>query len=498
MKNVGFAPIDFALNPATVTVSVTGPVTQVYSETVSTGILPPNATLDVTVLGPMLLDMSLPGVYSFATTATVAGDQNTTNDNLLPTPTRTVANITTWTGNNGPSWFDAGSWTGCVPSPFVDAVIPGGLFTYPTIDAGQNAEVRHLTINAGAQLSHYSDTLIIHGDLINNGSFQGGGLVQLKGAVPYHVGGTAVTIFHDLLIGNHDVTLTGPVKIERVLTLASTGNLNLAGWPLTLLSDAFSTSMVINLGTGAVLGNTVHVQRKLAPGPGGTGLGYRHFSAPISNATFASLACAGYSPVVNGAYNTAPNPLQVRPYPNVFGFDETRYPASPDFVKGYYSPAALTSPMVVGKGYSVYMPGTSQVEFVGTLNNGDISQSLTQTGGFLGGGQKSGWHLLGNPYPSPLQWDSISFPAGMNHSVSVFSSSGQNNGTYKTRVNQVGPLNGGDDRIGMGQGYFVRVTSTVMARPSSPQTSGYTTTNNSRTTIYSNRRRGGRAPKHGL
>ena len=53
--------------------------------------------------------------------------------------------------------------------------------------------------------------------------------------------------------------------------------------------------------------------------------------------------------------------------------------------------------MVVNRGYTVNAPNTSLVDFVGLLNNG------IQNSGTLGyNGTDGGWHLLGNPYPAPL------------------------------------------------------------------------------------------------
>jgi hypothetical protein len=44
-----------------------------------------------------------------------------------------------WTGAAGTgNWFDAGNWTGCVPTRTTNATIPAGLATpYPTIASGQ-------------------------------------------------------------------------------------------------------------------------------------------------------------------------------------------------------------------------------------------------------------------------------------------------------------------------------------------------------------------------
>ncbi|MDB5235864.1 MAG: hypothetical protein JWR44_2857 [Hymenobacter sp.] len=90
IRTVGGAAINFATNPATVTVMVTPPTgpTQTFTTTIATGTLAIGATQNVTL--PGTLDMTAPGVYSFAVSATTTGEANTTNDVLTPVPTRTV------------------------------------------------------------------------------------------------------------------------------------------------------------------------------------------------------------------------------------------------------------------------------------------------------------------------------------------------------------------------------------------------------------------------
>ncbi|GAB3830642.1 hypothetical protein GCM10028821_19310 [Hymenobacter jeollabukensis] len=89
VRNDGTQTLDFAVNPATVTAVVTTPGgAQTLTGTVSTGTLAAGATQNVTLTGT--LDMSATGTYSFALTATVTGDLNTSNDGLTPAVTRTV------------------------------------------------------------------------------------------------------------------------------------------------------------------------------------------------------------------------------------------------------------------------------------------------------------------------------------------------------------------------------------------------------------------------
>ncbi|MEJ7485439.1 hypothetical protein WL639_12320, partial [Staphylococcus hominis] len=93
-------------------------------------------------------------------------------------------------------------------------------------------------------------------------------------------------------------------------------------------------------------------------------------------------------------------------------------PAYQSFQTGYYSPADLTEELTLGRGYSVYMPGNKTPDFVGILHTGDLDVVLDVTGtNTAPTTQKAGWHLLGNPYPQPIDWDLFTAPAGLDASV---------------------------------------------------------------------------------
>nr|GFD13968.1 hypothetical protein [Tanacetum cinerariifolium] len=156
------------------------------------------------------------------------------------------------------------------------------------------------------------------------------------------------------------VTLSVPTAVAQLLTLAN-GNLTLADQSLTLLSDATGTAMVVN--TNGVVNGTATVQRYIDPATNG-GAGYRHYSSPVQNATVADLATSGFTPVVNPAYNTQGN--SVTPFPTVFGYDANRLTASgANFDQGWYSPAAMSEVLTPGLGYTVNIPASQTVDFVG-------------------------------------------------------------------------------------------------------------------------------------
>ncbi|RZK63296.1 MAG: T9SS type A sorting domain-containing protein [Hymenobacter sp.] len=90
VRNSGSAGLNFATNPATVTVLITPPTgpAQTLTTTLSTGTLASGATQAITL--PGTLNMAAPGTYSFVITATAVGDQNPADDVLAPAVSRTV------------------------------------------------------------------------------------------------------------------------------------------------------------------------------------------------------------------------------------------------------------------------------------------------------------------------------------------------------------------------------------------------------------------------
>ena len=116
------------------------------------------------------------------------------------------------------------------------------------------------------------------------------------------------------------VTLSQAVAVAQQVTLQA-GNLNTGGLTFTLLSSAAGTAVVDNGTAGSIVNGTTIVQRFI---DSSNPIGYRHYSAPVSNTTIADLAAPGLALVLTPGYNTSPTPGLVTPFPNVFGYNQTR------------------------------------------------------------------------------------------------------------------------------------------------------------------------------
>ena len=382
-----------------------------------------------------------------------------------------AAGSTTWLGSRTTDWFSATNWSAGVPSSTVDAIVPSFTSPYPAIANG-NASSLGLTIGNGASLNLGGGTLALNGNLNNNGTISAtAGTVTLNGTNSQIFGGSGSTQLWNLTVANANGALqSSPLRIRGVLAPAS-GNLTTNGQPLTLLSDAAGTALVDNSGTGAVNGNAT-VQRAITSS--NTGLGYRHYSAPVLGSTVADLTTATFRPEVSQAavYNSSPTPATTTPFPTVFSYDQSRLATVTNnftaFDKGFVVPAGFASPLLVGRGYVVNLSAAELVDFVGPLTTGDRTLSLARNSSASANAADAGWQLLGNPYPAPLDYSLVAPAdrANLDAAIYVYASAGQYTGTYRSYANGIG-----NPVLPVTQGFFARV--------SDGQTSGTLTFRNS-------------------
>ena len=479
--------------PPTTTISTTAtnptsstpiPFTVTFSESV-TGF----TASDIAVTnGTITSALSIAGnAYSFTVTPAASGlvtvnvPANGANDaafngNIAASPLSLTyivpVTATSWTGAVSTDWYTSGNWTAGVPTTTVDATINSvSTGRYPLVASG-TASTRNLTINSGARLNMTNGTLDVRGNWTNNSSFAAtGGTVALGTSTLCTIVGSGTTQFWNLRAEASGILLatSAGATVQQVLTL--NGEFLTNNNSFTLLSNAAGTALVVNTSSNVVRG-AVTVQRYIDPSLN-PGLGYRHYSSPVANSTVADLATTGFTPVLNSAYNTSPSPNDVVPFPTVFGYDQAlvnRTNATPNFDKGFFSPASFSTPLVPGRGYNANIGATELVDFVGTLNNGDLSVPLARNAAGTVNAADAGWQFLGNPYPAPLDYSQVAPAdrAGLEDAIYVYSSTSAYSGQYRAYVNGVG---GGNPIIPVAQGFFARVAT--------PSTSGTFTFRNS-------------------
>ncbi|GAB3638456.1 hypothetical protein GCM10027422_40460 [Hymenobacter arcticus] len=253
------------------------------------------------------------------------------------------------------------------------------------------------------------------------------------------------------------LTLTnGGVAVAQTLALTS-GNLTTStSQMLTLLSTPTAgTALVVNT-AGSVTGPAT-MQRAIDP-TFNAGVGYRHYSSPMVSTTLSDLTTtSGFTAIYNQAYNNSPTPGSVTPFPNVYIYDQARVTTSGsagsiDFDKGFMVPLA-SDVMTPLRGYDLNITSGATADLMGTLNNGPLSIGSLARGTQV----KSGWQLLGNPYPSPLDFSQTTgvTRTNLDDAVYVYQSTGQYVGQYRGYVNGMG----GSPLVAAMQGFFMRVTT---------------------------------------
>ncbi|MGI4835014.1 MAG: DUF4394 domain-containing protein [Janthinobacterium lividum] len=371
----------------------------------------------------------------------------------------------TWLGTVSNAWNDGSNWsTGTVPTATSNVFIPGPSANVQFQPIVADAEqVNSVTLGLSAVLTTANGgTLSVYGDFVNNDGTvagSGSGLVALVGTTRQEIAGSATSNFRNLSVGSAGAFTSAPISVAAGLTLS--GTLDVTGQALTLLSNSTTgTAYVVNNTGGSVTG-TATVQRYIDGSLNGQGIGYRHYSAPVTGTTVGDIATSTYAPIFNPDYNTSTTPGTTMPFPTVYGYSQSMYESSPavtintDFERGYFSPTAAT-PWVSGTAYTVNIPNSEIVDFVGTLANGNISTAAQGRSAKA----NAGWQLLGNPYPSALDWNQVAASGlnGINNALFVYKSSGQYTGSYASYVNGQAS-NGGTNVVPLAQGFFVRTSA---------------------------------------
>ena len=195
--------------------------------------------------------------------------------------------------------------------------------------------------------------------------------------------GHTVTIAENASVSDLSVVSGATLNINAGKQFNVTSNCNKEG-TLELLSDFDGTGTIITNGTVSV-GGTYKVNQyltgKLGDGSITDGRTWWYVASPVTD-----------------AYSSVFDPVSVNK--NMGYYNETAIP-NPTWVQITDN----TTKLDPGKGYLFQNNGTNSIFTLtgGKLNSGDITVNVTRTGTNSG---KRGFNLIGNPYPSFLNWGS--------------------------------------------------------------------------------------------
>ena len=427
----------------------------------------------------------------------------------------------TWLGNTNNLWTTGTNWSGGVPGPTTDVIIPNGKAIYPTLNTNTGS-CRTLTIQSGASNPSLTiplnrtltvnastgtvvsnagtltigGTLVVKGNVANNGTITSTtGTVRFTNSATVDITGTGTTSLYDVTFAGTGLTrfgvastLTNPVRIARRALLqvspsTATGGDVQANGKVRFVSSAVGGTpattpcgYVFLGGGGGKLTGVITVERAISS-VYNKGLGYRHYSTPVNAPALTTLATTGYAPDLDSPYQY-PRDIKLTP-PNIHYYNESLVPNTPAagadaFSYGWVFPTSAEV-METGKGYTLRIDPAAKVTLTGTANTGSYATApLTRTNN---NATAAGCNFVGNPYPTPIDVFKVMTdnlfdddtthigstynPNGFDGTVYFFRSFSTYTGSYQTiNVTGAGSSDSLTQLFPVMQGFFVRKTVT--------------------------------------
>ena len=289
-------------------------------------------------------------------------------------------------------------------------------------------------------------------------------------AVP--VSTTNITIPYPLSNGNFPLVSLASTAVCNNITINSNASLTVNGILATsgsmiIKSDINGTGAFVQRdGASVTIPGNVTVERYLPS------LGYHYISSPSNSATVNQIngfTTVGLSSPNSSIYYSAETPLN--PFPNIWEMDEQHSHDGIQDINAWKAPYD-GEPMNNMKGYAINITSAKTVNLTVTgslLNTGNKTYALTKSeistdtyhspynsisnpgGGHinvdiygstvsslpklytLAAGPTSGWHMVGNPYPSAVDWELVNADAanaGISGGIWYFQPTSQWVGNY--------------------------------------------------------------------
>jgi hypothetical protein len=356
--------------------------------------------------------------------ACVSGNPATSNAIVMSV----TASSGGWLGRTSSAWNTASNWCGGVPTSSTNVVISSGAINMPNITT-TGAVCNSIAISEGASITiANTGALSLRGNIANNGSFVSNGTVILNGTTAQGINGIAE--FHHLTLNNAaGSTLLSETRISGILTLMS-GVLTSNG----KLSVDLNTGAISGEGTGSVVG-ALTVNKTISSAK------YHYISAPLNG-----LTVAEWNDDV---------PIKAGKHSNLYGYNEAN--PNPDKSIGWEPISNLATALVPMKGYALYFNSATNIDVTGTYEHTISLPSVSLTNTVSGDANSDGWHLIGNPYPSTLDWDATSgwTKTGITNAIYYWDPLNNRYASYTTGVG----TNGGSRYIPSMQGFWVKVSN---------------------------------------
>jgi len=320
--------------------------------------------------------------------------------------------VVTWLGTSIDAALPANWSSGVVPGCGTDIFIPL-TSNNPTFNGLFECQNFGMASSVSPTIT-LTSTLGVCGDVTmsNGSSIVGPGVMSLNGTNGgVNFVGAATPSVSNLRL-NSNYTFTGNVNITNSLVLNG-GNVDATGGLITLKSTATSTAYFDDFTTpGNTYTGSLKQERYVTTGVlGGVAIGQRLFGSAVAGSPVTGLngTYAGYSTGTGQVIPLAtcdPNNLaQNSPYSNLFSWNEDATFLFGCYQSGWTALNAASTNLTPSRGYSGWMSAGTTLSVTGLPNTGAASYgTLGNTNGVA---QAAGWHVLSNPYSSPMDVDAV-------------------------------------------------------------------------------------------
>jgi hypothetical protein len=285
-----------------------------------------------------------------------------------------------------------------------------------TITGTASPSFNNLVVATGSTLTSYNGVLNIAGNFTDNGTFnRNGGTIAFNGSSSSTISGSStLTSFENItasssggVVNNKSSELYGILDVSAAVTFDADGA-GSGSFVLRSLSESTSDDASVGqLTNGATVSGNVRVERYMS----NIQRIYRYLSSPVQSATVGSwndnFYITGNIPGLKriGLCGFLINPTT----PSLFYYNETVPGAYSTGYIGYPESSALglNSPLQPGRGYAAYIRNCTEIviNVDGVINHGDVVFDFVSYNNF--GDQSDGYNLIGNPYPSAVDWASV-------------------------------------------------------------------------------------------
>lgn len=439
--------------------TVSGSTQVVFGGITVTGTLTPTSALQIN--GNLVNNGTLnagSSTVTFGGTTAISGSSVSSFNNVV---INNSSSLTAPAGNLNV----AGNWTN--NGMFTDN---GGTITFTgTTSISGSSATNFGGITISGTLNSPS-TLNVSRDFTNNGTFNSGsGTVVFNGSSTQSIQGSTTTNFNNITVTN----TAGPpaVRVQTnqnlagVLTLGANsifdadGSGNSSVFTLLSTNDATTAdASIATLPSGAAVTGNVTVQRFMAIEGANSNRIYRYISSPVQAAAVSQIQ--NFIPVTGG-FTGASSCSGCGTAQSMFAFNETL--TNGNLSAGYinFPSASNAETLTAGRGYAMFVrgniapvssAGSARWAVTGSINSGTINFNAFTT--FT----VDGWNLVGNPYPSTIDWDAAGWTrTNVNNAVHMLDN-GLTTPVYATYISGAS-TNGGTRFIPTGQAFFVRTTA---------------------------------------